>query len=168
MVMARPGVIAFPVILVLGGITGYLTYDSFTAATPDRGIVESPYWKPLSASAGNATETGGNETVDESQFTDVVTINILAGSAVQGNPDYDPDEATASTDALIKWVNVDETLHSSTSGSGPSDSESGKLFDSGFLSKGDEYSIPAADLGSGEHSYYCQVHPYMISKITVQ
>jgi plastocyanin len=168
MAMARPGVIAFPVILVLGGITGYLTYDWFTAATPDPGVVDSPYWKPLSASAENQTQTGGNETVDESQFTDVVTINILEGSAVQGSPDYDPDEATASAEALIKWVNADQTLHSATSGSGPSDAESGALFDSGFLNAGDEFSIPAADLGTGEHTYYCQIHPYMISKITVQ
>ena len=168
MAMARPGIIAFPVILVLGGITGYLTYGSFTAATPDPGIVESPYWKPITASAGNQTETGGNKTVDESKFTNVVTINILEGSAVQGSPDYDPDAATASADALIKWVNLDATLHSATSGTGPTDAESGKLFDSGFLDKGGEYSIPAADVGAGEHTYFCQVHPYMVSKITVQ
>lgn len=168
MVMARPGIIAFPVILVLGGITGYLTYDSFTKATPDVGIVDSPYWKPLSATSGNQTDTGGNKTVDESKFTEVVTINILEGSAVQGSPDYDPDAATASSEALITWINNDETLHSATSGSGPSDAESGKLFDSGFLNKGDKYSIPAADVGAGEHEYYCQIHPYMISKITIQ
>ena len=167
MVMARPGTIAFPVILVLGGITGYLTYDWFTQATPDPGIVESPYWKPLSVASGNQTETGGNKTVDESKFTNVVTINILEGSLTQGNPDYDPDAATASSDALITWVNLDSTLHTATSGSN-GDPESGKLFDTGFLNKGGEFSIPAADIGAGEHAYYCQVHPYMSSKITIQ
>jgi plastocyanin len=166
MVMARPGIIAFPVILVLGGITGYLTYDWFTQATPDPGIVESPYWKPLSASA-NQTETGGNKTVDESKFTKVVTINILEGATTQGNPDYDPDAATASSDALITWVNLDQTLHTATSGS-MGDADSGKLFDSGYLNKGGKFSIPAADIGTGEHAYYCQVHPYMTSKITIQ
>jgi plastocyanin len=166
MVMARPGIIAFPVILVLGGITGYLTYDWFTQATPDPGIVESPYWKPLSASA-NQTETGGNKTVDESKFTKVVTINILEGSSTQGNPDYDPDAATASSDSLITWVNLDQILHTATSGT-LGDAESGELFDSGYLNKGGKYSIPAADIGAGEHVYYCQVHPYMTSKITIQ
>ena len=167
MVMARPGIIAFPVILVLGGITGYLTYDWFTQATPDPGIVESPYWKPLAVSSGNQTETGGNKTVDESKFTKVVTINIVEGSSTQGNPDYDPDAATASSDALITWVNLDQTLHTATSGS-MGDAESGKLFDSGYLNKGGKFSIPAADIGTGEHAYYCLVHPYMTSKITIQ
>ena len=168
MVMSRPGIIAFPVILVLGGITGYLTYGSFTAATPDPGIMDSPYWQPISANSTNQAENSANQTVDESQFTDVVTINILAGSATQGNPDYDPDAATAGSDALIKWVNEDTTLHTATSGTGPSDAESGTLFDSGFLNAGDDYSIPASEIGAGEHAYYCAVHPYMTSKITVQ
>ena len=166
--MGRPGIIAFPVILVLGGITGYLTYDSFTDAIPDEGVMESPYWKPLSASSGNQTAASGNKTVDEPKFTEVVTINILEGSAVQGSPDYDPDAATANSAALITWINADETLHSATSGSGPSDAESGTVFDSGFLNKGAKYSVPAAELGVGEYSYYCAVHPYMTSKITVQ
>lgn len=168
MVMARPGIIAFPVILVLGGITGYLTYDSFTTATPDAGVMESPYWKPISANSTSQTGNAGNNTVDESQFTNVVTINILAGSATQGNPDYDPDAATAGSDALIKWVNDDSTLHSATSGTGPSDAESGMVFDSGFLNAGDDFSIPASEVGAGEHAYYCTVHPYMTSKITVE
>ena len=166
--MARPGIIAFPVILVLGGITGYLTYDSFTNATPDEGIMESPYWIPLSESSSNQSSSDGNETVDESQFTNVVTINILAGSVVQGSPDYDPDAASATSDALLTWINEDETLHTATSGSGTGDAESGKLFDSGFLSTGQKFSIPAAEIGTGEHAYYCQVHPYMTSKITIE
>jgi plastocyanin len=166
--MGKPGIIAFPVILVLGGITGYLTYDSFTKATPDPGVVESPYWKPLSAMPANQTSSGGNKTVDEGSFANVVNIRILAGSVVQGNPDYDPDAATAGADALITWINDDETLHTATSGSGSSDAESGRLFDSGFLNKGQKFSIPADDVGAGEHAYYCQVHPYMTSKITVE
>ena len=58
--------------------------------------------------------------IDESQYSDIVTINILEGSVVQGNPDYDPDAPTAGSDALITWVNNDNTLHTATSGSGPS------------------------------------------------
>ena len=167
--MARAGVIALPVILVLGGITGYLTYGSFTEATPDPGIVESPYWKPLSESSSNQSDSGGNsQPIDESQYSDIVTINILEGSVVQGNPDYDPDAATAGSDALITWVNNDNTLHTATSGSGPSDADSGKLFDTGFLNTGDKFSIPASEIGAGEHQFYCNVHPYMTSSITIQ
>jgi plastocyanin len=59
--MGKPGKIAFPVILVLGAITGYFTYTSFTAAIPDENRIDSPYYQPLSpASDGNEPgNTGG-------------------------------------------------------------------------------------------------------------
>jgi plastocyanin len=58
--MGQPGRIAFPVILVLGAITGYITYTSFTAVIPDENI-DSPYYQPLSpGSSGNVPgDTGG-------------------------------------------------------------------------------------------------------------
>lgn len=169
--MVKPGTIAFPVILALGAITGYLTYTYFGAVTPQEGTVVSPYREELSAASGsndNNNSTGGGKQIDESQFSKVVTIKILEGSSVQGSPDYDPDAATASSDALITWVNEDTTVHTATSGTGPDDAESGQLFDSGFLNQGQKYSVPAADVGTGEQTYHCQVHPYMVSTITVE
>ena len=128
--MVKPGTIAFPVILALGAITGYLTYTYFGAVTPQEGTVVSPYREELSAASGsndnNNNSTGGGKQIDESQFSQVVTVKILEGSSVQGNPDYDPDAATASSDALITWVNEDTTLHTATSGTGPDDAESGQ------------------------------------------
>ena len=129
-IMVKPGTIAFPVILALGAITGYLTYTYFGAVTPQEGTVVSPYREELSAASGsndkNNNSTGGGKQIDESQFSQVVTVKILEGSSVQGNPDYDPDAATASSDALITWVNEDTTLHTATSGTGPDDAESGQ------------------------------------------
>jgi cytochrome c oxidase subunit 2 len=169
--MVKPGTIAFPVILALGAITGYLTYTYFGAVTPQEGTVVSPYREELSAASGsnnNNNSTGGGKQIDESQFSEVVNIKILEGSSVQGSPDYDPDAATATSDALITWVNEDTTLHTATSGTRPDDAESGQLFDSGFLNQEQKYSVPAADVGTGEHTYHCQVHPYMVSTITVE
>jgi plastocyanin len=169
--MVKPGTIAFPVILALGAITGYLTYTYFGAVTPQEGTVVSPYREELSAASGsndNNNSTGGGKQIDESQFSKVVTSKILEGSSVQGSPDYDPDAATASSDALITWMNEDTTVHTATSGTGPDDAESGQLFDSGFLNQGQKYSVPAADVGTGEQTYHCQVHPYMVSTITVE
>jgi plastocyanin len=164
--VGRPGIIAFPVILVLGAITGYLTYTYFTDATPDPGVIDSPYRKELSAASVNDTNsTPGGGNVDESKFTKVVTIKILEGASVQGNPNYDPDKATASSDALVTWINGDTAVHSATSGS---PEKSGELFDSGFMQPGDKYSVPAAKIGKGEYDYYCQVHPYMMAKITIE
>jgi plastocyanin len=163
--MAKPGAIAFPVLLALGAITGYLTYTWFTAAIPQEGIVESPYRQELRpAEAGEEEE----EAVDESKFSKVVTIKILHGASTQGSPDYEPDAAVASSDSLITWVNEDSTPHTATSGTGQGDSEAGKLFDSAILIEGQKYSLPASDLGEGEHAYYCTVHPYMTSTITVE
>src|SRR5918997_1844404 len=68
-IMGQPGRIAFPVIIVLGAITGYLTYTLFTAAIPDEGTIDSPYYQPLppaseenepgNTGGGGATQQGG-------------------------------------------------------------------------------------------------------------
>jgi plastocyanin len=70
--MGQPGKIAFPVILVLGAITGYITYSYFTTAIPEENRIDSPYYQPLSPTsggneAGNTGEAvqtagGGNQT----------------------------------------------------------------------------------------------------------
>lgn len=166
--MAKPGTIAFPVLLVLGAITGYLAYDWMVVqATPKLGVFDdSPYYKPLSQDA--QAEEEDEVQVNESDFENIVTISILAGAATQGAPDYEPDAATVPQDALIKWVNDDKVPHTATSGADMSDPEFGQVFDTGFLDAGKEYSIPASELGAGEHEYFCTVHPYMKSTVTVQ
>ena len=164
--MGKPGIIAFPVLIALAAITGYLTYTYFPI--PQEGLVESPYRQELSAAAGNETDTGKDKVVDESKFSKVVTIRILPGAAAQGSLDYDPDAATASSDALVTWINSDTTLHTATSGEDTDDSEVGELFDSEFIAPNGKYGVPAADMGSGEHAYHCTLHPYMKGTITVQ
>jgi len=165
--MGKPGIIAFPVLLAIGAITGYLTYTYFTAAIPQEGIVNSPYRKNLTISTANQSSKTSVH-VDESKFSKVVTIRISQGASVQGSQNYDPDSTSAQSGALIKWVNDDSTLHTVTSGKDPSDTDKGKQFDSGYLKPNDQYSVPAANIGKGEHMYFCQLHPYMTGKITVQ
>jgi plastocyanin len=163
--MGKPGIIAFPILLALGAITGYLTYTYFMAAIPQEGIVNSPYRQELTPAEASEKQS---EAVDESKFSKAMTIRILEGAEVQGNPDYDPDAAAASSDALITWINEDDIPHTATSGTGQGDSEAGKLFDSGILTQGQKFSVSAANLGEGEHKYYCTVHPYMTGTITVE
>lgn len=166
--MAKPGVIALPVLLVLGAITGYLTYDMLVIkAAPKVGnFDDSPYYKPLSQEATAQEDT--EVQVNESDYENVVTISILAGASLQGADDYDPDAATVPQDALIKWVNDDTVPHTATSGTSMSEPDFGQLFDSKFLDAGQKYSIPASELGAGEHAYFCTVHPYMTATVTVQ
>jgi plastocyanin len=168
--MARPGQIAFPVIIALGAVTGFMTYNFFNAAMPQQNKISSPYYQPLAANTGSNSSSNSSaaQAIDESKYTNKVEIKILQGASVQGNPSYGPDPATAGSDALVTWVNSDNTLHTATSGKDQSDPDSGKLFDSKYLQPNAKYSVPASKIGKGQHSYYCQVHPYMKGAITIQ
>lgn len=183
--MRKPGVFAFPVLLVLGAVTGYLAYDWMVVkATPVEGIYDnSPYRKeiPQAPAAQNQdTEPAENSTADEQQLVDetpaenesesssVVTISILKGSSVQGQPDYDPDTATVPLDATIRWVNDDTQFHTATYGTSSADKDYGSLFDTGFLGGGKEYTIAASEIGTGEYSYFCQAHPFMVGTLIIE
>lgn len=162
--------LAFFSIMGLAALTGVITYFLFTAATPKEGIVDSIYRQDLPPATTEASATDAaapTEVVDESAFANTVQVQILEGSATQGNPAYDPDPATATADALITWVNEDTVPHTATSGTGPQDPESGTLFDSSILMPSGKFSIPAEEIGQGEHDYYCTVHPFMLGKLTI-
>ena len=96
------------------------------------------------------------------------TINILEGSSIQGSPDYDPDELTASAGAEVTVVNQDTVLHSVTSGTGPQDPESAQQFDTSLINAGESATLSLAQVTPGQYDYYCIVHPYMTGKIVVQ
>ena len=74
-----------------------------------------------------------SEAVDESAFANKVEVKILQGSSTQGNPAYGPEPASAPSDALVTWVNEDTVPHTATSGTGPEDPETGKLFDTSII-----------------------------------
>jgi plastocyanin len=179
--MGKPGKIAFPVILVLGAITGYITYNFFTAATPQEDRIDSPYYQPLppasggneTGNAGEAVQTagGGNQTAGgggAAPASGGATINILEGSSIQGSPDYDPDELTVSAGAEVTVVNQDTLPHSATSGTGPQDPESAQQFDTSLINAGESATLSLAQVTPGQYDYYCIVHPYMTGKIVVQ
>src|SRR5215203_2288084 len=179
--MGSPGKIAFPVILALGAITGYITYTSFTAAIPEEERIDSPYYQPLSpASGGNQTGNtgeavqtagGGNQTGATGGGGGAAgggpIINILEGAAVQGSPDYDPDELTAKKGDEVTVVNQDTVPHTATSGTGATDPNSAQLFDTSIINGGESATISLAQVEPGQYDYYCMVHPYMTGKITV-
>ena len=105
---------------------------------------------------GGGTATGGGP-----------TINILEGAAVQGSPDYDPDELTASAGAEVTVVNQDTVPHTVTSGTGPQDPNSAQLFDTSLINGGESATVSLAQVNPGQYDYYCMVHPYMTGKMTV-
>ena len=96
-------------------------------------------------------------------------ITILAGAATQGNPNFDPADGKVPLGNKVVWQNKDNTIHTATSGTGASDPNSGKIFDTKFITAGST-STPQQLKGVkvGEVvQYYCQVHPYMTAKFTV-
>jgi plastocyanin len=134
-----------------------------------------------SPNAGQSSESQGPSTATETTTTTTegggsanapvsgVTITIQKGASIQGSPDYNPDTAKVSASDKIVWVNEDTAAHTATSGTGATDPDSGKIFDTSIINGG-EKSAPQELKGvkeGDEVPYYCAVHPYMTSKLTV-
>jgi plastocyanin len=97
-----------------------------------------------------------------------VTLTILEGSAIQGSPDYDPDELTVAAGSDITVTNQDTVPHTVTSGTGPQDPNSAQLFDTSLINSGESATLSLAQVAAGQYDYYCLVHPYMTGKMVVQ
>lgn len=119
------------------------------------------------ASTGNAT-AGGNATSGGAGGGGGVTLTILEGSSIQGNPDFDPDELTVKKGDKITVHNADTMPHTVTNGEGSSDANSGKLFDTSIINGGDSAEIDTSAVDAGAHPFYCMVHPYMTGTLTVE
>ena len=90
-------------------------------------------------------------------------ISMLAGSDVQGAPDYEPDEAVVSKGHIIEWVNNDAMSHTATSSV-----DFGETFDTGLLNAGESYKLHTNKLDLGTYEYMCIVHPWMESTIIIE
>jgi plastocyanin len=125
------------------------------------------------ATTTNATATTNNTSqesgVEAGETAAGTTIIISTGSSVQGNPDYEPDDAKVPLNENIVWKNEDSVPHTSTSGTGVEDPNSGKIFDTSIINGGEESSpVQLTGVKEGDEiQYYCQVHPFMTSKLTV-
>ena len=97
-----------------------------------------------------------------------VTLTILDGSSIQGNPDYDPKELTVKKGEKILVDNVDTMPHTVTNGESGSDPNSGKVFDTSIINGGDSAELDTSTIDAGTHPYYCMVHPYMTGTLTVE
>jgi len=96
----------------------------------------------------------------------VTKVSIPQGAMTQseGQLYYDPQEITISVGAILVWSNDDTAAHTVTSGN-PTTGASGE-FDSGIFAAGKTFEHKFDSAGTTE--YYCQVHPWMIGKVTVQ
>jgi plastocyanin len=137
------------IIFILASGAAIASYVGFGFVSPDTYIIN---------------EEVIEEIIEElSPLGPVYSISILAGSAEQGNPDYDPDVANVPQGHVIEWVNNDELVHTVTSSL-----DSGDTFDSGMISAGDKFRLDTSELPLGEYEYICLVHPWMIATIVIE
>ncbi len=97
-----------------------------------------------------------------------VTLTILEGSSIQGNPDFEPDELTVKKGDTILVDNVDTMPHSVTNGESASDPNSAKIFDTGIIMGGESAELDTSNIDAGTHPFYCTVHPYMTGSLIVE
>src|ERR671919_216321 len=190
--MGKPGKIAFPVILVLGAITGYITYTSFTAAIPDENRIDSPYYQPLSpasdgnepgntggaaqqqAGGANATTTAGgaNATTGITGNTTGTgttggegggtSVSIVPGSSSLTTDAYQPNPVQVGVGDTVTWTNDDAQPHTVTSGEGATPDGT---FDSSIMAPGATFEHTFTE--AGEYPYFCLLHPNMVGTVSV-
>ena len=163
-------------VLVFGAIILVTNWNNMAKVPPP---VSSIALQP--PGAGTTSETQGTPTTETPTTSEGggggganapvagVTINIARGASVQGSPDYNPDAAEVPMNEKVVWVNGDTSPHTATSGTGADDPNSGQVFDTSIINGG-ESSAPQELKGvkeGDEVPYYCAVHPYMTSKLTV-
>lgn len=108
----------------------------------------------------------GTLIIQEAAEPIISKVSIPKGAMTQseGQLYFDPQEITIASGTTVVWSNDDSAAHTVTSGN-PSEGPSG-TFDSSMISPGKtfEYKFEAA----GTTEYFCQVHPWMTGKVTVQ
>jgi cytochrome c oxidase subunit II len=95
-------------------------------------------------------------------------LTILAGASVQGSPNFDPDTITVKKGDKITVTNKDTLPHTVTSGTGPTDPNNAKQFDTSIIEAGATADIETTKLNPGQYPFFCTVHPYMTGKLVVQ
>jgi plastocyanin len=94
-------------------------------------------------------------------------LTILAGASVQGSPNFDPDTITVKKGDKIIVTNKDTLPHTVTSGTGPSDPNAGKQFDTSIIQARATADIDTHNANLGQYPFHCTVHPYMTGKLIV-
>ena len=172
MEMRSVGVVAFVALMVLGAITGMITFYLFAQVAPTPGVMDSLDRKDLpkvnstgsgSASGGTGSETTTNK-VAASKISGPIgaTLTVLQGASIQGNPAFNPNPISVKKGSIVQVVNKDSVPHTVTNGKGPDDPNSGKLFDTSIINAGESAKVDTSKLTSGQqYPFHCTVHPYM-------
>jgi plastocyanin len=164
------------VMIAFGAAVAVPNWHNFAKNPPPVSTITTQSVSSGGGAAGSASSSGGggaSTTAASSQPAALpagaTAVTILAGASVQGNPNFQPAESKVPLGSKVVWQNKDTTVHTATSGSGPSDPNSGKVFDTKMINAGsnsDPVEIKSAKVGD-VLAYYCQIHPYMTGKISI-
>jgi plastocyanin len=159
-------------IMVVGAAYAIINWDANYSIPPPSSKIKPEVDLKALATFERPTATESASTAEpaaeEPKPTGDATLTILEGSATQGNPDYQPDSLTVKQGDRIVVDNADAMPHTVTNGEGPSDTDSGTLFDTSIINGGESAVIDTAGIEPGTYNYYCTVHPYMTGSLTIE
>ncbi|MFL6404378.1 MAG: plastocyanin/azurin family copper-binding protein [Nitrososphaeraceae archaeon] len=97
-------------------------------------------------------------------------VLIVPGAGTLGDKGFSPNPINVKVGDTVTWTNSDNMEHTVTSGTGPSDTSTGKQFDSGLsgptvLTAGKTFSHQFTKVG--EFPYFCRIHPTLVGKVVV-
>ncbi len=97
---------------------------------------------------------------------EAIKVTIPEGAAIHEDDQifYDPQVIDVTVGTTVAWENVDNTMHTATSGN--PDGGADGVFDSDIMSAGDKFEFTFTD--AGNYDYYCILHPWMIGTVNVE
>ncbi len=101
-------------------------------------------------------------------MTGGIQASLVPGASTLADKAFSPNPINVKVGDSVTWTNKDTIAHTVTSGTGPSDPNKGKVFDSGLstlLTQGKTFSHKFNT--AGEFPYFCQIHPTMVGKVVV-
>jgi plastocyanin len=165
------GLAIIVIMIAVGAAIAVPNWHNFAKNPPPVSTITTT--QAASSGGGASSTAGAGGAAQSAQPTAVppgtTAITIMAGASVQGNPNFNPADGKVPLNNKVVWQNKDNTIHTATSGTGASDPNSGKIFDTKFINAGST-STPQQLKGvkvGDVVQYYCQVHPYMTAKFTV-
>ncbi len=95
-----------------------------------------------------------------------IEVVIPEGTAIpeEGQIYYDPEIINVAIGTTVAWNNVDNTVHTVTSGQAPADADG--AFDSEMMSAGDVFEFTFKETGT--YDYYCSFHSWMVGTVNVE
>jgi plastocyanin len=138
-------------IVGMAAATGIIVWVAFGFVSPDT------YMIPQQVEVEEPTEE------DVASTGPIFAIEILEGSAQEGNPDYEPDVANVPQGHTVEWINADSVPHTVTSSV-----DFGETFDSSLIDAGDTFTLDTNDFQVGEYEYFCIVHPWMVATLVIE